>query len=110
ATPRTVHHLRPGPTKGSMKTKFPFPKLVIVEVEGDPSYITDGLGIFSGVEWDDDVKSLVVHWHESHERLSSIDFVLEDSEERFQWKAENSGEFTLRPMTVEDWKKTFVPK
>lgn len=90
--------------------KFPFPKVVIVEVEGDPRYVTDGLGLFPGVEWDDEVKSLVVHWHECHERLSLVDFLLEDSLERYQWKADESGVFTLRPMTVEDWKTTFVPR
>ena len=89
---------------------FPFPKVVIVEVDGDPDYITNGLGIYPGVGWDDQIKSLVVHWHEGHERMSVVDFQLEDTEEHYKWKAENSGEFTLRPMTVADWKKAFVPK
>lgn len=89
---------------------FSWPKLVIVEVEGDPGFVTNGLGLAPGVEWDEGAASTVVHWHEGHERLSVVDFLLEDTEERYQWKAENSGVFTVRPMTVEDWKKTFVPR
>jgi hypothetical protein len=93
---------------GGTDKGFPWPKVVVVEVQGDPEFITGGLGVFPGHS--SSTGTWEVHWHESHERISVIDFLLEDSPERFSWKARDSGEFTIRPLTVADWKKTFEPK
>lgn len=91
-------------------TRFPFPEIVSVDVEGDPDYVTNGLGLLPGMHWDEEAKFLVVHWHEGRARVSVVDFQLVDTEGEFMWKAEHGGEFTMRPMTVDLWRERFVPR